>query len=327
MSTAPAGSVVPPARAAKRRNALAAASAVAAVALLLSACSAGAEASSEGLTGTVLADGSSTVAPLTAAARHLFIGVEPDVEIKNTSTGTAAGFRSFCSGVTDISNASRPISDEEIATCSETGVEFTEIVVANDGLSVILNPANDWATDLTVEQLAQIWAPDSAGVVTNWNQVDPAFPDQPLALFGPGSDSGTLDFFTAAIIGEEGAIRDDYSPSEDDHHTVAGVRKNVGAIGFLGLSYVEENEGDVVAASVDGVSPTKETVQNGTYAPLSRSLFIYVSNASYEDKAEVKAFVDFYVENSLDIAERALFVPLTDEQIRLSQDALNSFGH
>lgn len=326
MTTASAGCLFPLPRAAKRLSTFATASAMAAVALLLSACSADAEASSQGLTGTVVADGSSTVAPLTATARHLFVGVEPDVEIKNTSTGTAAGFRSFCSGVTDISNASRPISDDEIATCAEAGVDFTEIVVANDGVSVILNPANDWARDLTVEQLASIWAPASAGEVTNWNQVDPGFPDQQLVLFGPGSDSGTLDFFTTAIIGHEGAIRDDYSASEDDNSTVAGVRQDIGAVGFLGLSYVEESGGDVVAASIDGVSPSNETVQDGSYAPLSRSLFIYVSDASYAEKSQVKAFVDFYVENSLDIAERALFVPLTDDQILLAKDALDSLG-
>lgn len=313
-------------RATKRRQALVTASATISVALLLTACAGEPQADSQGLDGTILVDGSSTVAPLTGAARHLFVGIEPDVDIKNTSTGTTAGFRSLCSGTTDISNASRPISDDEISSCADAGVDFTEIVVANDGLSVIVNTENDWATDLTVEQLASIWAPEAEAEVTNWNQVDPAFPDQPLALFGPGSDSGTLDFFTAAITGEEGAIRADYTASEDDDNTVAGVRKNIGAIGFLGLSYVEENEDDIVALSVDGVSPSIETVQDGSYAPLSRPLFIYVNNASFADKPQVKAFVHFYVENALDIAERALFVPLTDEQVLLAQDELDSLG-
>lgn len=298
-------------------------------ALLLSACagaSAGGDGSGEGLSGTVVADGSSTVAPLTATARHLFVGLEPDVDVKVSTTGTSAGFRAFCAGVTDISNASRAISEEETARCADEGIEFTEIVVANDGLSVIVNPGNEWATDLTVEQLATIWARESEGEITNWNQVDPAFPDQPLVLFGPDSDSGTLDFFTAAINGEEGAIRADYSASEDDDHTVAGVRKDLGAVGFLGLSYVEENVGLIVAASVDGVHPSTETVQDGSYAPLSRPLFIYVKNASYADKPQVKAFVDFYVENSLDIAAQALFVPLTEEQFSIAEDELASFG-
>jgi len=294
---------------------------------MLSAC-AGATPASNGssgsLTGVILADGSSTVEPLTKAARVEFGGVEPDVEVKVTTTGTTAGFRSFCSGVTDISEASRAISDEEIAKCADADVEYTEIVVANDGLSVIVNPENDWATDLTVEQLHTIWAPESEGRITNWNQVDPAFPDQPLVLFGPGGDSGTLDFFTAAINGEEDAIRADYSASEDDYVTVAGVAKDLGAVGFLGLSYVNANEGVIAAASVDGVSPSTETVQDGSYSPLGRPLFIYVNNASYADKPQVKAFVDFYVENAPDIAERALVVPLTDQQITIAQDELAS---
>lgn len=298
-----------------------------AVAVLLGACagsSADGDRSSGGLSGTVLADGSSTVAPLTDAARDLFIGEQPDVEIKITTTGTTAGFRSFCAGITDISNASRAISQEEIATCSGAGIEFTEIIVANDGLSVVLNPGNDWATDLSVDQLHTIWAPESAGEVTNWNQVDPDFPDQPLVLFGPGRDSGTLDFFTAAVNGEEGAIRSDYRASEDDNVTVDGVAKEVGAIGFLGLSYVNANEGSIVAASIDGVAPSTKTVQYGSYTPLSRPLFIYVSNTFYADKPQVKAFVDFYVDNALEIAARALVVPLTGTQITTAQNELAS---
>lgn len=298
-----------------------------AVALLLSACAGESTAAGEsgtGLGGSVVTDGSSTVAPLTDAAADLFAGVEPDVDVVITITGTSAGFRAFCDGETDISNASRSISDEEIAACEAGGVEFTEIVVANDGLSVIINPENDWATDLTVEQLATIWSPESQGEITNWNQVDPDFPDAPLILFGAGNDSGTLDYFTAAITGEEGAIRADYRASEDDDQTVGGVAKNPGAVGFLGLSYVEENPGVIVAASIDGVAPSTETVQDGSYTPLSRPLFIYVKNASYADKPEVKAFVDFYVDNALDIAERALVVPLTDAQITTAQDELAS---
>ncbi|MFS0733861.1 PstS family phosphate ABC transporter substrate-binding protein [Microbacterium sp. 1P10UB] len=314
---------------------LAALAAITAAALALSACggqSAGGGAttnpdgSSSGLSGPVVADGSSTVEPLTSAAADLFKEVGPDVNVTVATSGTGGGFQSFCAGETDISNASRAIEDDEIAACEAEGIEFTEIVAANDGLSVIINPENDWATDLTVEQLATIWGPDSEGEITNWNQVDPNFPDQPITLFGAGTDSGTFDYFTAAINGEEGAIRTDYSPSEDDNITVQGVAGDVGAIGFLGLSYVEENEGVIVAASVDGVSPSTETVQDGTYTPLSRPLFIYVNNASYTDKAQVKAFVDFYVENSLDIAELALFVPLTDEQVTTAQEELASLG-
>ena len=311
----------------KRAKAIAAVASFVAVALLLTACasaSADGESSSGELGGVVLADGSSTVEPLTDAARHLFVGEQPDVDIKITTTGTTAGFRAFCAGITDISNASRPISDDEVAKCAEGAIEFTEIIVANDGLSVVLNPENEWATELTVEQLHTIWAPESEGEITNWNQVDPEFPDQPLVLFGPGRDSGTLDFFTAAINGEEDAIRADYSASEDDNVTVEGVAKDLGAIGFLGLSYVNANEGAIVAASIDGVTPSAETVQDGSYTPLSRPLFIYVKNTSYAEQPQVKAFVDFYVDNALEIAERALVVPLTNAQITTAQEELKS---
>jgi phosphate transport system substrate-binding protein len=298
-------------------------------ALVLTGCagqSAEGNTSGEALRGEVLADGSSTVQPLTAAARHNFVGVEPDVDVKITTTGTTAGLRSLCGGITDIANASRAMSDEEAAKCADAGVEFTEVVVGNDGLSVILNPDNDWATDLSVDQLAAIWAPESEAKIVNWNQVDPDFPDEPLVLFGPGGDSGTLDFFTAAINGEEGAIRNDYSASENDDSTVAGVGKDLGAIGFLGLSYVEANDDVIKAASVDGISPSRETVQDGSYTPLSRPLFIYVSNTSYADKPQVKAFVDFYVDNASEIAKQALVVPLTDEQVTLAQEELASLS-
>lgn len=314
---------------------LAAFAAITAAALALSACggqSAGGEAttnpdgSTSGLSGAVVADGSSTVEPLTSAAADLFKESEPDVNVTVATSGTGGGFKAFCAGETDISNASRPIKDEEAAECEANGVEYTEVVVANDGLSVIINPENDWATDLTVEQLAKIWGPESEGVVNSWSDVDPSFPDEPIVLFGAGTDSGTFDYFTAAINGEEGAIRTDYSPSEDDNITVQGVAGDVGAIGFLGLSYVEENEGVIVAASVDGVAPSTETVQDGTYTPLSRPLFIYVSHASYTDKPQVKAFVDFYVENSVEAAGLALFVPLTDEQIATAQEELASLS-
>jgi phosphate transport system substrate-binding protein len=317
-----ATSTIDSSRGARRARSVVLAVVATSAALLLSACSG--DGTGGALDGTVITDGSSTVAPLTDAAAHLFAGIEPDVDVVVTITGTTAGFRAFCDGETDISNASRAISDDEIAACDEAGVEFTEIVVANDGLSVIINPENDWATDLTLEQLATIWAPASEGEVTNWNQVDPDFPDEPLILFGAGSDSGTFDYFSGAINGEEGALRSDYSASEDDTATVDGVARDLGAIGFLGLSYVEANEGVIVAASVDGVPPNTETVQDGSYAPLSRPLFIYVNNDSYADKPHVRAFVDFSVEYAVDIANRALVVPLTDEQITVAQDELAS---
>lgn len=302
----------------------------AAAALVLTACGGQATPQSTesgaALSGAVTADGSSTVAPLAEAAADQFRDVEPGINVTIATSGTGGGFKTFCAGETDISNASRAIKDEEAAICDAAGIKYTEIVVANDGLSVVINPENDWAENLTVEQLNKIWAPESEGVVTNWNQVDPSFPDVPLSLFGAGTDSGTFDYFTAAINGEEGAIRADYSPSEDDNITVQGVAGEKGAIGFFGLSYAEENSDVVKAISVDGVFPSVETVQDGSYTPLSRPLFIYVANASYTDKPQVKAFVDYFVENAVSIAEASLFVPLTDDEIATATDELASLG-
>ncbi|MGH8826383.1 MAG: PstS family phosphate ABC transporter substrate-binding protein [Jiangellaceae bacterium] len=283
-----------------------------------------------GLSGSVAADGSSTVAPLSEAAADRFRDAEPDVNVTVATSGTGGGFKAFCAGETDISDASRAIKDEEAAECEAAGVEFTEIIMANDGLSVVVNTENDWAQCLTVEQLNTMWAPESEGKITNWNQIDPSFPDQPLTLFGAGTDSGTFDYFTDAINGEEGATRTDYSPSEDDNITIQGVQGDVGAVGYFGLSYVEENQGAIKALEVDGgtgcVAPTSETVQSGEYTPLSRPLFIYVANASYTDKPQVKAFVDFYVENANDIAADALFVPLNPDQAATAQDEVAGIG-
>jgi phosphate transport system substrate-binding protein len=310
--------------------------AVLACSVLLSACggqnqTAGSGEGSQGseqLSGSVVVDGSSTVAPLTEAAASLFRDEQSGVNVSVATSGTGGGFKKFCAGETDISNASRAIKDEEKAECEKNGVEFTEVIVANDGLSVVVNPENDWAKCLTTAQLKTMWSPESEGKVLNWNQVDPSFPDQKLTLFGAGTDSGTFDYFTDAINGEEGASRTDYSPSEDDNVTVQGVQGDKGAVGYFGLSYVEENEGAVKAVEVDGgdgcVAPSKETVQDKTYKPLSRPLFIYVKHASYEDKPEVRAFVDFYVENEAQVSEDALFIGLTPEQKQTAQDELGS---
>lgn len=286
-------------------------------ALFLAAC--GGQQTGQGgqASGQVRADGSSTVAPLTSAAAELFRSENPNVNVTVATSGTGGGFEQFCSGNTDISNASRPISDEEKARCQSAGIEFTELVVANDALTVVVNPANDWADCLTVEQLEAMWSPESEGQVTNWNQVDPSFPDVPLVLFGPGTDSGTFDYFTEAINGEEGASRTDYSASEDDNVLVQGVQGARGATAYFGYTYFEENQDKLKAVQVNSgqgcVSPSPETVQNGTYVPLSRPLFIYVNNESFQ-RPEVAEFVRFYAENIDRIAEAAQFVPLNEEQ-------------
>ena len=315
---------------------LAGVTAVAAASLLVSGCGgqnnaggAGGSASG-GISGTVTVDGSSTVAPLSEAAADLFRGVEPGVNVTVATAGTGGGFQKFCAGETDISDASRPIKDEEAAACKAKGIDFTEVIVANDGLSVVVNPENTWANCLTVKQLQTMWSPESEGKIKNWNQIDKSFPDQPLTLFGAGTDSGTFDYFTEAINGEEGASRTDYSPSEDDNVTIQGVKGDKGAVGYFGLSYVEQNPDAVKAVEVDGgggcVSPSKETVQDKSYKPLARPLFIYVKNTSYKDNQAVRAYVDFYVENEAKVAEEALYVGLTPEQKKTAQDELGSIA-
>jgi len=314
--------------------------AIGALALLLTACggqdnepaeggaTAGASDGAEGgaVSGSVVIDGSSTVAPLSEAAADGFREEAPDVNVTVATSGTGGGFEKFCAGETDISDASRAIEEDETAACAEAGIEYTELVIANDALSVVLNPENDWADCLTVEQLKTMWAPESEGTVTNWNQIDPSFPDQELTLFGAGTDSGTFDYFTEAINGEEGATRTDYSPSEDDNVTVQGVSGDVGAVGYFGLSYVLQNEGVIKAAEVDNgegcVAPSAETVIDGSYAPLGRPLYIYVNNASYAEKPQVKAFVDYFLASGADIAETALFIGLSEEQTAEAESAL-----
>lgn len=278
----------------------------------------------------VVADGSSTVAPLTEAAADLFRDVDSSVNVTVATSGTGGGFEKFCAGETDLSDASRTIKDEEAALCAEAGIEFTEIIVANDGLAVVVPAGNTFVQCLTVEQLNTIWGPEAEGKVTSWNQVDPSFPDVELALFGPGTDSGTFDYFTKEVNGEEGAIRTDYSPSEDDNVLVQGISGAEGGLGFFGLSYVTANADLVRAVDVDGgagcVAASESTVQDGTYTPLGRPLFVYVSNNSYTEKPQVKAFVDFYIENQAEVAQLATFIPLTADQAATAASELASIG-
>jgi len=267
------------------------------------------------LSGTINIDGSSTVAPLSEAAAELFQEQNSGVRVTVGTSGTGGGFEKFCAGETDISDASRAIEADETAACASKGIKYEEVQVANDGLSVVVNNQNTWANCLTTTQLKAIW--DKGSKVNNWNQVDPSFPNEPLKLFGAGTDSGTFDYFTNAINGEEGRSRSDYSATEDDNVTVTGVSGTKGGLGYFGLSYLQENQGKVKGVQVDGgsgcVAPSTETVQDGSYTPLSRPLFIYPSDKALE-RPEVKAFLDFYVNNYQKIAEEALFVPLTEEQ-------------
>ena len=273
------------------------------------------------LSGRIEVDGSSTVGPFVTAGAEEFQSQNADVKVTVGISGTGGGFERFCAGETDISDASRPIKeDEEVPVCQKNGIEYTELQVANDGIAVVVNKENDWAKCLTVEQLNKIWGPNSK--VDNWNQVDPSFPDQKLTLAGPGTDSGTFDFFTAQINGEEDASRTDYQATEDDNVIVQAVEGDKGGLGYFGLSYFEQNQESLTDIEVDGgsgcVAPSTETVQDGSYAPLSRPLFIYAKNTSLQ-KPEVKAFVQYLLDNEESIAESALFVPMTDEQAQKSK--------
>ena len=297
--------------------------ALAASAVLLLAVSAcGGQDDSDGggdsVSGEIVIDGSSTVQPLTAAAGELFKQENSGVNVSVGTAGTGGGFEVFCQGSTDISDASRPIEDDEAAACKKEGIEYTELHVATDALTVVVSADNDFVTCLTTDQLKTLWEPAAEGKVTSWNQVDPSFPDETIELFGAGTDSGTFDYFTAAINGEEGASRTDYNATEDDNVTVQGVAGSADALGYFGYSYYEQNSDTLKAVEIDSgggcVAPSPESAQDGSYTPLSRPLFIYVSNKSAADKPQVKAFVDFYADNDEKIVDAAGFIPLNDEQ-------------
>ena len=279
------------------------------------------------LSGTIKIDGSSTVAPLSEAAAELFQAENPDVRVTVGTSGTGGGFEKFCAGETDISDASRAIEEDEVSLCKKEGIKYEEIQVANDGLAVIVNPENDFANCLTVAEVKKIY--DKGSKVNNWSQVNPDFESVEMELFGAGTDSGTFDYFTEAINGEEGRSRSDYNATEDDNVTIQGVSGAEGGVGYLGLSYVEQNEGKVKAVEIDGgdgcVAPSSETVQDASYKPLSRPLFVYPSAKALQ-RPEVKAFVEFYLENQDAITEQALFVPMTDEQLKASQDKVASLA-
>ena len=286
--------------------------------LVLGACGGG-----DGGGAAITADGSSTVGPFVTKAAEDF-KAEQDVDVTVGISGTGGGFERFCAGETDLSNASRPIDEDEQVLCADAGVEYIEVRVASDALTNVVNIENDWATCLTVDQLNAIWGPGSK--ITSWRQVDPSFPDVELSLFGPGTDSGTFDYFTDVVNGEEGASRTDFSPSEDDNVIVQGVSGNPGGLGYFGFSYFEQNQSALRAVEVDGgdgcVAPSAEAAQDGSYTPLSRPLYVYVRQASFDGNEDVRGFVDFMLENNASIAEAARFVPLSEEQLGAEQAKL-----
>lgn len=302
--------------------------AFAGLAITLAACGGDSSSGGSDLSGTIRIDGSSTVGPLSEAAAELFREENPNVRVTVGISGTGGGFEKFCAEEIDVADASRSIdSEEEVPICKENGVSYEEVQVANDGIAVVANPDNDWAKCLTTAELNRIW--DRGSSVNDWSAVRSEFPSESMKLFGPGTDSGTFDFFTEEVNGEKGQSRSDYSPSEDDNITVQGVAGDKGNLGYFGLSYAEENTDKLKIVEVDGgdgcVVPSTETVQDGSYKPLSRPLFIYPSAAALK-RPEVDAFVKFYVDNYQAIAEQARFVPMTDEQAGKAKQTAGSTG-
>jgi phosphate transport system substrate-binding protein len=274
---------------------------IVALSLVLAGCGASGQQNGGGgepVTGEIRIEGSSTVYPITQAAAELFREENPDARIEVGGAGTSDGFEAFCQGDTQISDASRPIdAAEEVPVCKENGVEYIEIPIAYDGISVVVNKqGNDWATDITSEELMKIWEPSAEGKVTTWNQVRSDWPDEPLDLYGPGTESGTYEFFNETIVANEEEVsrQSDVEMSEDDNVLVQGVSGDANALGYFGYSYYENNLDTLKALAVDGVKPTEDTIRSGEYL-LSRPLFIYVSTDALKNNKAVKPFVDFYL--------------------------------
>jgi len=262
-------------------------------------------------------DGSSTVYPITEAIAEEFRNVAPNVRVTVGVSGTGGGFKKFSRGETDISNASRPIKESEALLCEENNISYLELSVAYDGLAVIINPENDWVDYFTVEELNKIWHPDGQNTLMYWNQIRDEWPAEEIHLFGPGTASGTYDYFAEVICGKKVGTRGDYTASEDDHVLVQGVANDKYGLGFFGLAYYEENKDKLKLVGVDNgsgaVTPSMETVSNGTYSPLSRPIFIYASNKAKSNK-EVSDFVNFYLSNAKDLVQDVGYIPLTDEE-------------
>ncbi|QEL64569.1 phosphate ABC transporter, periplasmic phosphate-binding protein [Oryzomicrobium terrae] len=274
----------------------------------------------------VKVDGSSTVYPITEAVAEDFQKAKKNaVKVTVGISGTGGGFKKFCRGETDISDASRPILKKEMDACKEAGIAYYELPIAYDALTVIVNPQNTFASTLSVADLKKIWEPAAQGKITNWNQVNPSFPDMPLKLYGAGSDSGTFDYFTEAIVGKAKSSRGDYTASEDDNVLVQGVARDKGGLGYFGFAYYVENQKKLKAVAIDGgkggVLPSPQAVENGTYSPLSRPIFIYV-NAKSLDKPEVKEFVDFYLKNAPKLVKEVKYVPLPSKVYEANTERL-----
>ena len=268
-------------------------------------------------------DGSSTVFPITEAVAEDFQKAKKQsVQVTVGISGTGGGFKKFCRGETDISDASRPILKKEMEDCRAAGIEYFELPVAFDALTVVINPKNNFIKQLTVAEMKKMWEPAAQGKVTTWNQVNPAWPNQPLKLFGPGADSGTFDYFTEAVVGKSKSSRGDFTASEDDNVLVQGVARDVNSLGYFGFAYYVENQDKLKAVPIVNekgrpVTPSMEAVEQGNYSPLSRPIFIYVSAKSLE-KPEVKEFVEYYLKHGGKLAREVKYVPLPDSAYRMA---------
>ncbi len=262
-------------------------------------------------------DGSSTVYPIVEAVAEDFqIAKRGAVRVTVGISGTGGGFKKFCRGELDVVNASRPITQLEMETCKKAGLQYIEMPIAIDALTVVINPRNSWSKTMTVDELKQFWKPEAQGQITKWNQVNPAWPDETIKLFGPGADSGTFDYFTEAVVGKAKSSRGDFTASEDDNVLVQGVASDMHALGFFGFAYYVENKNKIDAVAIDngngGVIPSIQTVEDGSYQPLSRPIFIYV-NARSTGKPEIRDFVQFFMDNAIDLVTEVKYFPLSPE--------------
>ena len=278
------------------------------------------------LNGVVSLDGSSTVFPISEAVAEEFLSVAPDVRVTVGVSGTGGGFQKFLAGETDINDASRPIKDSEILVAQENGISYLELPVAYDGLSVVINPANTWVDYLTVDELRMIWQPGST--VDSWDDVRPEWPQRPIRLYGPGTDSGTFDYFTEAVNGQSGASRPDYTASEDDNVLVQGVSGDENALGFFGFAYYKANASRIKVVPIDGgqgpILPDETTINDGTYSPLSRPIFIYLSGSG-ASKPQVRAFVEFYLDMAPALSTEVGYIPLQEHEYAASRSELSVF--
>jgi phosphate transport system substrate-binding protein len=274
-------------------------------------------------TGSVSIDGSSTVYPISEAVAEEYLAQNPKVRVTVGESGTGGGFKKFGRGETDINDASRAIKDSEIKICDENNIKFIELLIAYDGMAVVVNPANTWAKDITVKELKKLWEPAAQNVITRWNQIRPEWPNKEIHLYGPGTASGTFDYFTEAIVGEAKSCRGDYTASEDDNVLVQGVSSDEGALGFFGLSYFENNKDKLKLLGIDDenpdngkgpIQPSVATVKDKTYAPLSRPLFIYV-NSTAAAKEAVQDFVTFYLKNVDKLSSEVGYIPMANNEL------------